>query len=229
MKIGAITGSLRTVPGGILAPMTIDRSPQETPLERARRLADEALRGEAAAPSQDPAREALTRSRVAARDVARELPADSPARVTRTFSYILDDMIRVPGTNVRFGVDPLLSLIPIPALGSAVGAAFGTVVLVDAVRLRAPISVVARMLGNYVIDWLVGLVPVLGAFFDMAYRSNRKNLRLLNRAIANREQVRKASIFYWIGIIAMVAFTVAVVIGVPIALLLWLDALISRQ
>lgn len=189
----------------------------ESSTERALRLARQALR-EDTTTTVDPDREV-------ARQALHSDPPAEPARLTRAFSYVLDDLVRVPGTNWRFGVDPVLSLIP--AAGSAVGAAFGAVVLVDAVRLRAPVPVLARMLGNYVIDWLVGLVPFLGAFFDMAYRSNRKNLRLLNRTIAEREQVRKASLTYWITVAAMLLVILLVVVGVPVAALLWADHLIT--
>lgn len=155
------------------------------------------------------------------------LGKDTPARVTRTFAHVLDSLVRVPGTNFRFGVDPLLSFIP--GAGTAVGAAFGSVVLVDAVRLRAPVPVVARMLGNYLIDWVLGIIPFLGGFLDMVWRSNAKNLKLLNRTIENREQVRRRSVLYWAAIAVMAAVVLAVVVGVPIALLLWLDAAVTGR
>ncbi len=153
------------------------------------------------------------------------LPPGSPARVSRTFAWFLDDLIGVPGTKFRFGVDPILSFIPFA--GTAVGAAMGSVILVDAIRLRVPVSVLARMLGNYVIDWLLGLLPVLGAFLDAAYRSNHKNFRLLERTIADKEQVRRTTLWYWISILAVVVVIIAVVLSVPVGLLLWLDSLVT--
>ncbi len=136
-------------------------------------------------------------------------------------AWILDDLIPVPGTKARFGVDPLLSLVPFA--GTAVGAAMGSVILVDAVRLRAPVSVMVRMVGNYVFDWLLGLIPFLGAFLDAAYRSNHKNFKLLERTIVDKEQVRRTTFWYWIGIVALVVIVIATILAVPIGLLLWLD------
>ncbi|MFV0428116.1 MAG: DUF4112 domain-containing protein, partial [Arachnia sp.] len=141
------------------------------------------------------------------------------------FAYLLDDLVRLPGTGVRIGIDPLLSLIP--GAGSTVGAVFGSVVLVDAVRLRAPLSVLTRMGANYLTDWLLGFIPLIGAFFDLTYRSNRKNLVLLQRSIADAEQVRRASLRYWIGVALLLAMVIVVVVGVPIAGLLWLDHLVT--
>ncbi|MCC2592191.1 DUF4112 domain-containing protein [Tessaracoccus sp. OS52] len=209
--------------------MTTEHPQEPGSLERALQQARDALADRTPAqprPTTDARPEgarddAVERTRAEAREALQKLPRESPARVTRAFSYVLDDLIRVPGTNFRFGVDPLLSFIP--AAGTAVGGAFGAVVLVDAVRLRAPLPVLARMVGNYVLDWLVGLVPVLGGFFDMAYRSNAKNLKLLTRTIENRDEVRKASVSYWLVIALMAAVVLLVVIAVPVALVMWLS------
>lgn len=140
-------------------------------------------------------------------------------------AWVLDDLVGVPGTKARFGVDPLLSIIPVA--GTAVGAAMGSVILYDAVRLRAPISVLARMVGNYVIDWALGLPPFLGAFLDAAYRSNHKNFQLLERTIADRDQVRKASTWYWASVAILAVVVVSIFLAVPVALLLWLDRAIT--
>ncbi|TRY19926.1 DUF4112 domain-containing protein [Tessaracoccus rhinocerotis] len=204
----------------------MSKEPAKNPdsLEEAIRRAEAALseRGDGAP---DKGRtEVSERALAEARKVMEHLPRDTPARVTRTFAHVLDSLVRVPGTNFRFGVDPLLSFIP--GAGTAVGAAFGSVVLVDAARLRAPVPVLARMLGNYLIDWLLGLVPFLGGFLDMAYRSNAKNLKLLTRTIEDREQVRRASVTYWVSVAVMAAVVLAVVVGVPIALLVWLNGVL---
>lgn len=193
--------------------------PDRSSLERAQRLAREALEGPSSRSPQN---------RENALPSAGALPAKgSPARLSRTFAWFLDDLVPVPGTKLRFGVDPVLSFIPFA--GTAVSAAMGSVILVDAVRLRAPITVLARMVGNYVIDWAIGLVPILGAFFDAAYRSNHKNYKLLERMILDRDQVRRTTLWYWIGILAMVLIVVVSVVGPPVALLLWLDSLITAR
>ena len=190
--------------------------PERSSLQRAREIAEAALseRTPAGASPSDK----VTRQ---IKDDLATLPKDSPAALTRGLSYLLDDLVRIPGTKYRIGLDPVLSLIP--AAGSTAGAAMGAVVLFDAVRLRAPISVITRMLSNYVIDWLIGMVPFLGSVFDVAYRSNHKNLRLLRRTIASRDETHKASTTYWLGMGGLVLVVVALVIGVPIALLVWLN------
>ena len=192
-------------------------APDPSSLERASRLAKEALQ-KTVAPSPTLDGDGLPTTRL-------PLPPGSPARISRTFAWLLDDLIGVPGTKLRFGVDPILSIVPFA--GTAVGAVMGSVILIDAIRLRAPVSVLIRMVGNYVIDWLMGLLPFLGAFLDAAYRSNHKNFKLLERTIADREQVRRTTFWYWISVVAMVMIIIAVVLSVPIGLLLWLDGLVT--
>lgn len=132
---------------------------------------------------------------------------------------LLDDAFQVPGTNFRIGLDPLLSIVP--WAGSTVGTLFGGVMLVDAIRLRAPIPVLARMGGNYVIDWLLGMIPGIGWIGDAAWRSHRRNLKLLNRTIADREQVHQASLKYWITAAAIIVGILVLVLVTTIALIVW--------
>lgn len=188
---------------------------------------------------QDRARQALQRQNdpahraevERAKDTVREAlggkPIAGPAKATRALSYALDNMFPVPGTQLRFGIDPILSFFP--AVGSAMGAVFGTVILADAVRLRTPIPVLTRMLGNHIINWLFGLIPGVGPFLDAWWKSNARNVRLLDRTIRDREQVRKASVFYWGGIGLMALIALGVIIGTPVALLYLVDAWITSR
>lgn len=202
--------------------MTMSMEPAPTPasaIERARKVAEEALSGSA---TNDPELKAV-------RDKARQdighLPAETPAKLTRTLSYLLDDLVQVPGTKVRVGVDPLLSLVP--WAGTAVGGVFGGAILLDAIRLRAPVSVIARMGANTIVDWLLGMVPFVGAVFDAAFRANKKNLKLLNRSIENRELVRQASVKYWVGVAALVALLISIIVAIPILVIMGLADLIN--
>lgn len=189
--------------------------PAPTPasaIERARRVAEAALSGSA---SVDPA---VKRARDAAKQDVAAVPLESPAKLTRAMSYVLDDLVQLPGTQIRVGVDPVLSLVP--WAGTAVGAVFGGAIVADAIRLRAPLPVIARMGANSLLDWTLGMIPFVGAFFDAAFRANKKNLKLLNRSIENRELVRQASVKYWIGVAALVALLLSIVIAIPILVIL---------
>lgn len=91
----------------------------------------------------------------------------------------LDTRFRLPGTNVRFGIDALLGLVP--GIGDALAALPGIYILVRAQRMGVPRRLLIRMAWNLGIDWLVGTVPVLGDIFDVAFKANRRNVDLLKR------------------------------------------------
>jgi len=91
----------------------------------------------------------------------------------------LDAGIRIPGTNLRFGLDPILGLIP--GAGDAVGALLAAWILVEAIRWGASRATLGRMAANIALDALVGAVPLLGDVFDVVWKANLKNVALLER------------------------------------------------
>ncbi|MEX1184709.1 MAG: DUF4112 domain-containing protein [Gemmatimonadota bacterium] len=97
-------------------------------------------------------------------------------------AWLLDDVIRIPGTNLRFGFDPLLGLIP--GAGDLAGGVLSGYIILAATRLGAPPSVIARMGANVIIDATVGTVPLLGDLFDAGWKANRRNAHLLEQYVA---------------------------------------------
>lgn len=104
----------------------------------------------------------------------------SVARLRR-FAVWLDAGIAVPGTSLRFGLDPVLGLVP--GLGDAVGALFAAWILVEAIRLGAPRATLLRIAANIGLDALIGAVPVLGDVFDVVWKANLENVALLERHV----------------------------------------------
>ncbi len=97
----------------------------------------------------------------------------------RALGRVLDDLVRIPGTRFRFGLDPIIGLVP--SLGDAAGAVFAAVILLAGVRMGAPPVVLLRMAGNVAVDAIVGAIPVAGDIFDFGFKANRRNLALLER------------------------------------------------
>jgi Domain of unknown function (DUF4112) len=94
-------------------------------------------------------------------------------------SRILDDLVTVPGTDRRVGLEPVVGLIP--GAGDLVSAAVGVWLIVEATRFRLPGVVVLRMILNTVVDFVVGLVPFLGDAFDFVFKSNTRNVALFRQ------------------------------------------------
>jgi hypothetical protein len=90
---------------------------------------------------------------------------------------LLDTAFVLPGTNIRFGADALIGLVP--GVGDSVTTALAAWIVYEAHKLGVPRRVLIRMIGNVAIDGLVGSVPVFGDIFDVAFRANRRNVRIL--------------------------------------------------
>lgn len=133
-----------------------------------------------------------------------------PLASARALARLLDSAFTIPGTSFTIGLDPIIGLIP--AGGDLIGALLSGYIVLTGVRLGAPGSVVARMLANIAIDTAVGSVPILGDMFDAGWRSNDRNVRLLERYVAEPERVRRRSrIATALGVLALLVVVVAAV------------------
>lgn len=108
----------------------------------------------------------------------------------RRFAHWMDDGIKLPGIPLRFGLDPIIGLVP--GLGDAIGAALAIWILVEAARLRASRATLGRIAWNIAADALGGTIPVVGDIFDVAWKANLKNVALLERQLADPAQAGKA-------------------------------------
>jgi hypothetical protein len=119
------------------------------------------------------------------------MPNESLRRV-KAVANVLDDAIRIPGTNIRFGIDPLVGLVP--GLGDLLGGVASAYIILEAARAGAPASVLLRMAANVGIDTLVGGLPVIGDLFDFAWKSNTRNAQLLARHVDAPAETKRASV-----------------------------------
>ena len=106
------------------------------------------------------------------------------------FARWLDAGIRIPGTNLRFGLDPILGLIP--GGGDAAGAVLAGWILVEAIRMGASRATVLRIAANVALDAGLGAIPLLGDIFDFAWKANLRNVALLERHLADRGEAARA-------------------------------------
>lgn len=109
----------------------------------------------------------------------------------RSLARLLDEVARVPGTNFRFGFDPILNLLPVA--GDAVGVSFSAYLLVCALQMRVPKRVIALMFLNIALDATVGAIPLLGRVFDFVWKANMRNLALLERYAQTPEPVKQGA------------------------------------
>lgn len=114
---------------------------------------------------------------------AKNLPLGKDAAAIRrrveAMEHLLERTLVIPGTNQAVGLDVILDLIP--GIGTTVGAAMGLYMTWEARNLGMSKTAIARMAGNVGFDWMLGLIPWVGAIPDLFFRSNSRNLRIIKR------------------------------------------------
>jgi len=113
----------------------------------------------------------------------RDLPLGRDAanvrRRVEAMEQLLERSFRIPGTKQTIGLDVILDVIPVG--GDVIAALMGLYMVWEARNLKMPMSATARMLGNVGVDFLLGLVPVVGVIPDFFFRSNSRNLRIIKK------------------------------------------------
>ncbi len=130
---------------------------------------------------------------------------------------LLDEAWRIPGTDIRVGIDPVLGLL-MPGVGDVAAALGGLAVLFLAVRHRVPGPILARMVWNVVSDTMIGAVPVVGDAFDLVWRSNRKNLDLIEQYRTDRGAPRAKPTTRDYVRIGAILFVVSLAVLIPLAM-----------
>ncbi len=146
------------------------------------------------------------------------MPPSDPFNLTllRRWAVLLDSAFRLPGTPIRFGLDAIVGLVP--GIGDLAAPAFTAMLLVTGFRMRLPAVVQARMVLNTAIDVGMGIVPLLGDLADVAWKSNLRNLALLERHAVPGVAPTRADRLFVFGCLGLVAL----VMLAPIAFVVWL-------
>jgi hypothetical protein len=133
------------------------------------------------------------------------------------YATLLDKAFRIPGTNIRFGLDPIVGLIP--GLGDLASPVFAALLMVEGARLKVPKIILMRMLVNALTDAVIGAIPFVGIVGDVFFRANTKNLALLERhAVAGGRPATRAD--YWFVWTMLAALVIGVILIVVLAI--WL-------
>ena len=119
-----------------------------------------------------------------------EIITDKDAELERIerIAILFDSQFTIPGTDVRFGLDSLVGLLP--GIGDAIGLIASLFIYHQLGRLELPRWTRWRMIWNIAIDALAGIIPVIGDIFDVAFKANVKNIALAKRALAKGQRRR---------------------------------------
>ncbi|WP_395719002.1 DUF4112 domain-containing protein [Prosthecobacter sp.] len=146
---------------------------------------------------------------IAAKLAASKDPADRAT--ARILAKYLDELLSIPGTNFKIGLDPILALIP--GVGDTVASGAGVIILLDALRSGVSIPVFLRMALNMGINFLIGLVPGLGAAGSAFFKSNSRNLALLTTWQAgHKDKVKRSTLRFYGGLAILLAMIVLLIV-----------------
>ncbi|WP_375506892.1 DUF4112 domain-containing protein [uncultured Nostoc sp.] len=110
----------------------------------------------------------------------------------RKLSRLMDTSIRIPLTGFRIGIDPIIGLVP--GAGDLISTAFSAYIIFLATRFGIPRQDLAKMIFNVGLETVVGTVPLLGDLFDAFYKSNIRNLAILEQHLTVVEpELKKVS------------------------------------
>ena len=110
-------------------------------------------------------------------------------------AWLLDNSIPIPGTGRRIGLDALIGLVP--GLGDVLSGGLGLVVVLRGAQLGVPGIVLARMLANVAVDFAIGSIPIIGDAFDLWFKANARNVRLIRGyTAAPQESTAGAWVFF---------------------------------
>ena len=137
--------------------------------------------------------------------------------VARFLAELLDRRFVIPGTSIRIGLDPILGLVP--GVGDLLANLTGSAILFIAAQFNLPKIILLRMGMNIAINAMIGAIPILGDIFSIWFRSNVKNVQLLERYAGGPR--RSSTAADWAFVIALIAGLMMVVFAV-LAGMVWL-------
>jgi len=143
---------------------------------------------------------------------------------SRKYAELLDNWFTIPGTKIKVGLDPILGLVS--GIGDLAGASLSVYFMFYATRLGAKSSVLLRMFMNIMADLTIGLIPILGDLFDVAWKANLRNAELVEKLEEDPAKLEKEStVFMWILFSILVLILIGVIIAIVWAVAEVLDFL----
>ena len=133
-----------------------------------------------------------------------------------TIAALLDDMFRIPGTQIRFGLDALIGWVP--GIGDALAGIASFLIVFAAWRRGVQAITLVRMIANVLLETAIGAIPVAGDVFHVFWKANRRNYRLLMR---EKEQPGANTRRDWM-FLAVILFAVAAAAVIPMVILIWI-------
>ena len=129
----------------------------------------------------------------------------------KLLSERLDDLIKIPGTNQKIGIDAITGVIPV--LGDLIGAVFSSYIMYSGIKMGVSPKIVTKMAMNIAIDFIIGSFPVIGDIFDVLWKANKRNVELIEDATTEKQVNEKLNYLIMASLIILILSTILVILG----------------
>ncbi len=135
-------------------------------------------------------------------------------------AWLFDNSILIPGLNIRVGLDAIIGLVP--GIGDLISAGVSMYLMSEASKLGVSRAILIRMAGNVMIDTILGSIPFVGDLFDIGWKANTRNVRLL---VEHFDQPRKVTYTSWLVIAVFFLILVMIIAGLGFAIAFSISAI----
>ena len=129
----------------------------------------------------------------------------------KLLSERLDNSIKIPGTNQKIGIDPIIGLIPI--LGDFIGVIFSTYIMYSGIKMGVSSKIVKKMATNLAIEFIIGSIPIIGDIFDALWKANKKNVELIEEATIENQENYRLNYLIIASLIVLILSLILVILG----------------
>lgn len=131
----------------------------------------------------------------------------------KLLSKRLDNNFIIPGTKYKIGLDPIIGAVPV--IGDLIGALLSTYIMYSGIKMGVSRSIVAQMATNIALDFAIGWIPIIGDIFDIIWKANQRNVKLIEESIVVEEK-ESATANYMIiaGLVIILIVTIFVILAV---------------
>ena len=129
----------------------------------------------------------------------------------KLLSKRLDDSIKIPGTNQKFGIDAIVGIIPI--LGDFIGVIFSAYIMYSGIKMGVSPKIVTKMAMNIAIDFIIGSFPVIGDIFDVLWKANKRNVELIEEVTTQNQDKYNLNYLIMASLIIAILFIILIILG----------------
>ena len=129
----------------------------------------------------------------------------------KLLSERLDDLIKIPGTNRKIGIDAIVGVIPI--LGAFIGVIFSTYIMYSGIKMGVSSKIVIKMATNIAIEFIIGSIPIIGDIFDALWKANKRNVELIEEATIENQENYNLNYLIMASLIILILGTILVILG----------------